>query len=82
MYTQKIPHDFLGEEDDVVRLSQPELEIVFRCVSIDCQRIAHFTVTGGNEARPCFDSPLLLSFVKHVVLRLISIFEQNLHLRR
>ena len=47
-------------------------------------QIAHFTVTGENEAGVdlVLIQPFLLYHGNHVVLRLNSIFQQNFHKKR
>ena len=47
-------------------------------------KVAHFTVTGENEATVdlVLIHPFLLYYVNHVVLMLTCIFEYNFHKKR
>ena len=40
--------------------------------------MAHFTVTGGNEARVVLMEPFLFYYVNHVVLMLIRSFKAKI----
>ena len=58
-------------------------QILARIISLS-KSIAHFTVTGENEAGVdlVLIQPFLLYYVNHVFLMLTSIFKQNLHYER
>ena len=63
------------------RILSVEVTLDFNHITSIQQRIAHFTVTVGNEAGVdlVLIGPFLLHYVNQVVVMLTSVFKQNLH---